>query len=79
MDIDEARAFIGENHRAVLATRRRDGRPQLSPVAVGVDEQGRTFREEWGWIGQASDPRRRYVRRITLERPHQEFCSAPCP
>ncbi len=41
MDVDEARRFIRENHRAVLATFRNDGRPQLSPVTVGVDEAGR--------------------------------------
>jgi PPOX class probable F420-dependent enzyme len=38
---DEARAFIRDNHAAVLATFRRDGRPQLSPVTVGVDDEGR--------------------------------------
>jgi PPOX class probable F420-dependent enzyme len=38
---DEARAYIREHHRAVLATTRRsDGRPQLSPVAVGIDGDG---------------------------------------
>ena len=41
MDIDEARQFLRENHRAVLATLRSDGRPQLSPVTVAVDEGGR--------------------------------------
>ena len=40
MDIDQARSFVEKNHRAVLATTRRDGRPQLSPVAVGVDSAG---------------------------------------
>jgi PPOX class probable F420-dependent enzyme len=41
MNLDEARQFLRENHRAVLATFRVDGRPQLSPVAVGVDAEGR--------------------------------------
>ncbi len=40
MDVDEARGFLREHHRAVLATFRSDGRPQLSPVTVGVDEEG---------------------------------------
>ena len=31
------------NHRAVLATRRSDGLPQLSPVAVGVGGDGRVL------------------------------------
>jgi PPOX class probable F420-dependent enzyme len=41
MDLDEARAFLREHHRGVLATVRGDGRPQMSVVAVGVDDQGR--------------------------------------
>jgi PPOX class probable F420-dependent enzyme len=41
MTLDEARQFLRENHRAVLSTFRTDGRPQLSPVAVGVDAEGR--------------------------------------
>jgi PPOX class probable F420-dependent enzyme len=38
---DEARAFLHDNHRAVLATFRSDGRPQLSPVLAVVDGEGR--------------------------------------
>ena len=41
MNLDEARQFLRENHRAILVTFRADGRPQLSPVAVGVDAEGR--------------------------------------
>jgi len=41
MNLDEAREFVRTNHNAVLATRRRDGAPQLSPVAVDVDAEGR--------------------------------------
>ena len=41
MDIETARQFVREHHRAVLTTRRADGRPQLSPVLVGVDGEGR--------------------------------------
>jgi PPOX class probable F420-dependent enzyme len=41
MDIEKAREFIRNNHRAVVCTYRRDGRPQLSPVTVGVDDEGR--------------------------------------
>ncbi len=40
MDIDAALAFARANHRGVLATTRRDGRPQLVPVVAGVDEAG---------------------------------------
>jgi hypothetical protein len=37
MDIEGALRFVRDNHRAILATNRRDGRPQMSPVAVGVE------------------------------------------
>jgi PPOX class probable F420-dependent enzyme len=37
---DEVRAFVRANHRGVLATVRKDGEPQLSPVTVGVDDDG---------------------------------------
>jgi PPOX class probable F420-dependent enzyme len=40
MDLDAARDLLRTQHRAVLATWRADGTPQLSPVTVGVDEQG---------------------------------------
>ena len=40
MDVTEAQAFLREHHRAVMHTYREDGRPQLSPVTVGVDDDG---------------------------------------
>jgi PPOX class probable F420-dependent enzyme len=43
MTPDEARAFLTDHHNAVLATFRRDGRPQLSVVGATVDEQGRVI------------------------------------
>ena len=41
MDLDEARAFIREHHGAVLATRKKGGGIQMTPVAAGVDSEGR--------------------------------------
>lgn len=41
MDLEDARAVIRAQHHAVLATMRRDGTPQLSPVAATVDAAGR--------------------------------------
>jgi PPOX class probable F420-dependent enzyme len=43
MDLERAREFLRAHHRAVLATTRSDGRPQLSPVTVGVDDAGRVL------------------------------------
>jgi PPOX class probable F420-dependent enzyme len=41
MDIPEALEHVRQHHRAVLATSRQDGSPQLSPIAVTVDSDGR--------------------------------------
>jgi PPOX class probable F420-dependent enzyme len=41
VDVDAARAFVREHSHAVLATTRRDGTPQMSPVAAAVDAEGR--------------------------------------
>jgi PPOX class probable F420-dependent enzyme len=38
---DELLTFVRPRHHHILVTRRRDGAPQLSPVAGGVDEDGR--------------------------------------
>lgn len=43
MDLDAARKFLHDHHRAVLATFRADGRPQLSPVTCAVDAEGRVL------------------------------------
>lgn len=42
-EIEQARKFIEEHHHGVLATFRRDGRVQQSPVSAGVDAQGRVI------------------------------------
>ena len=41
MDVPEALDFVRGHHRGVLATRRADGRPQLSVVVAAVDDAGR--------------------------------------
>ena len=40
MHIHEALEFIATDHQAVLATLKADGTPQLTPVTVGVDDDG---------------------------------------
>jgi PPOX class probable F420-dependent enzyme len=40
MNAVEARDFIAKNNRGVLATIKRDGRPQLSNVAYALDDDG---------------------------------------
>jgi PPOX class probable F420-dependent enzyme len=40
LSADDVRTFLRTHHRGVLATIRRDGAPQMSPVTVGVDDDG---------------------------------------
>jgi PPOX class probable F420-dependent enzyme len=40
MDVTEALEFLRAHPRAVLATTRRDGRPQMSPIVAAVDDSG---------------------------------------
>lgn len=43
MEIDKAREFLRQHHRAVLMTYRQDGRPQMSPILVGVNDEGQAI------------------------------------
>jgi PPOX class probable F420-dependent enzyme len=43
MDLGQAADFLRTHHRAVLATARADGRPQLSPVLCAADDEGRVL------------------------------------
>jgi PPOX class probable F420-dependent enzyme len=43
VDTGRAADFLRAHHRAVLATSRSDGMPQLSPVTCTVDDQGRVL------------------------------------
>jgi len=43
MDVRRAADFLRAHHRAVLATSRSDGRPQLSPVTCTADDEGRVL------------------------------------
>jgi PPOX class probable F420-dependent enzyme len=43
VEIAEAQEFIRTNHRSVMATFRKDGRPALSPVTVALDDEGRVL------------------------------------
>ncbi len=41
MNAQEANEFIARNHRGVLATIKKDGRPQLSNIAFTLDADGK--------------------------------------
>jgi hypothetical protein len=42
------------------------------PASSGVNSKGQTYTQTWGWMGTKDDPRRRYVRRIVVQRTGQE-------
>ena len=43
MDIEAARSFLTTHHRGILHTNRSSGAPQMSPIAAGVDSEGRVI------------------------------------
>jgi PPOX class probable F420-dependent enzyme len=43
VDIEKARDFLREQHRAVMATYNRDGSVQMSPVTCAVDAESRVL------------------------------------
>jgi PPOX class probable F420-dependent enzyme len=51
--------FLRPRHRAVLATTRADGGPQLSPVTCGVDGDGRIVVSTYPGRAKAANARRR--------------------
>lgn len=64
---EEGDHFLVRYHRKVQFT------PDPAvPARAGIDAQGRPYQEDWGWLGRAGHKQRRYVRRITLERPNDE-------
>lgn len=74
-DLTQANLFTAQpgDHFLVRWNRRlqfhRDDRRKTK---TGLDRRGLTYQEDWGWIGQEGDPRRRYVRRIHLVRPGKD-------
>ena len=41
IEIDHAKQFLTKHHWGILATRRKNGQLQMSPVTVGLDSEGR--------------------------------------
>lgn len=58
MDAGQKADFLKQNHRAVLATRRRDGTPQLSPVVFALGEDGRLLVSTRAATAKASNVQR---------------------
>lgn len=58
VDRAELEAFIRPRHRAILATTRADGRPQMSPVTMGLDAEGRIVVSSYPERAKARNARR---------------------
>jgi hypothetical protein len=74
-DLDQPRRFTEEegDHFVIRFSAKTSFTPDpRRRAATGVDTRKRAFTQEWGWMGRKEDPRRRYVRRIGLERPGEE-------
>jgi PPOX class probable F420-dependent enzyme len=56
---DELLEFVRPRHRGILVTTRRDGRPQLSPVSMGVDSEGRVVVSTYPERAKTRNARRR--------------------
>jgi PPOX class probable F420-dependent enzyme len=61
VDREALLAFLRSRHHGLLSTTRKDGRPQLSPVTCGVDENGRivvsTYPDRAKAVNARRDPR----------------------
>ncbi len=74
-DLNQASLFTQEkgDHFLVRWNRKvKFYRDERWETVTGTDRRGLTYQEDWGWIGSETDSRRRYVRRIHLQRPGQE-------
>ncbi|MFI5955861.1 PPOX class F420-dependent oxidoreductase [Cryptosporangium sp. NPDC051539] len=58
VDRAELLTFLRPRHHGLLATTRKDGRPQLSPVTCGVDDSGRIVVSTYPDRAKASNARR---------------------
>ncbi|MEV0202357.1 PPOX class F420-dependent oxidoreductase [Nonomuraea sp. NPDC050691] len=58
VDLPELLEFLRPRHHGLLATTRADGRPQLSPVSCGVDEEGRIVVSTYPERAKARNARR---------------------
>jgi PPOX class probable F420-dependent enzyme len=58
VDRDELLEFARTRHKGTLVTTRADGRPQMSPVSCGIDDQGRLVVSTYPERAKARNARR---------------------
>jgi hypothetical protein len=73
-DLDQPAAFAQDgDHFLVRFTLRNSFTADAgAPALTGTNRRGQAYRQDWGWMGSANDARRRYVRRIVIDRPGQD-------
>jgi hypothetical protein len=73
-DLEQTARFSADGDHFLVRFTRRNGfvADPARSAQRGVNEAGQSYTQEWGWMGAAHDARRRYVRRLTLERPGEE-------
>lgn len=76
-DLNQTAEFVKGDHHFLVRyhTKTRFHADAERPAREGIDSQGRSYREQWGWLGRAGHKKRRYVRFITLYRPGEEAIS----
>ena len=58
VDRDALEEFVRPRHKGTLVTRRQDGSPQMSPVACGLDDEGRVVVSTYPQRAKAGNARR---------------------
>jgi hypothetical protein len=73
-DLNQIEAFTADGGHFLVRYHSKTGftADPERPARGGRDARGRTWTEEWGWLGRENHRKRRYVRRITLPRPDAE-------
>jgi hypothetical protein len=75
-DLDQPAVFTRQpgDHFLIRFNARNSFTPDPDPGRAplrGTNRLGQGYTQDWGWMGAAKDPRRRYLRRIVVDRPGQ--------
>jgi Transposase DDE domain len=73
-DLDQPAAFSqqpGDHFLLRFTLRNSFSVDRARPALSGINRRGQAYRQDWGWMGSAKEPRRIYVRRLVVQRPGQ--------
>jgi hypothetical protein len=74
-DLDQTARFTrdeGDHFLLRFTLRNRFTADPDRPAQAGANSRGQAYTQDWGWMGAAKDPRRRYLRRVVVKRPGEE-------